>query len=67
MPKTFHIRDRRPRHWKTLCGEKPTSHDNRFSWQPLPAGDYVPCPKCVAAREAMKRAKLPTLVPSPNP
>lgn len=65
MPKIFHIRDRRPHNWRTLCGDETTRHDNRFSWQPFPAGDYVPCPKCVAKREALKRAKHQPLATQP--
>lgn len=72
MP-TFHIRSPKPRNgetnefypdgdrWanKTLCGASTTTHDNKFGWQALPAGDYVPCEQCLAikARVIAERRK----------
>jgi hypothetical protein len=48
---------------KTLCGAAVTRHDNRFSWQPFPAGDYQPCDRCVELRiAAMRRTKSQALV-----
>lgn len=63
MP-VFHVRAPKPRQgqtnefypdgdrWanKTLCGAPTTTHDNKFGWQALPAGDYVPCEECVAVK-----------------
>jgi hypothetical protein len=40
----------------TYCGEPATEHDIRHSWKYADTvGDYVPCAKCVALREAAKK------------
>jgi hypothetical protein len=40
----------------TYCGEPATEHDIRHSWQHADAiGQYVPCAKCVALRDAARK------------
>jgi hypothetical protein len=66
----FHIRQRHPSArrsaWKlavpTLCGQAATRHDIKFDWAALPlndapAGNYVPCPHCLALRAQQRAAQ----------
>ena len=61
----YHIRRRRPRargnqYYRdqslrdagTYCGEPETDHDIEWRDKAEPFGEWEPCPKCVAAREA---------------
>lgn len=55
----YHIRQPQPRQGRrtkaTLCGAKPTEHDNSFSlgYHDV-VGQFVPCEQCLAKRAEVK-------------
>lgn len=64
--KIFHIRQPRPKHWKTLCGAPTTSHDDRYSWQAVAVGDFAPCDQCVRLKREATAKKNASITMSPS-